>query len=148
MCFADTVVTGRVLPKDVDELVTRTSAGGLIVYKRGLAVPDQRFAIAHALSHLLYDLDAEHDAAGVGFVGNPKCEARADAFGAELLVPLADLAQHVNQWPSNPVATTAEREHYLDQVDQIAGIFNVPQWVIAKRISKLESMTRRYGEIA
>lgn len=143
VCFEDVTVTGRALPKNVDEIVTN----GLIIYKRGLSVPEQRFAIAHGIAHLLFDMQAEADACAIGFVGNPKAERRADLFGAELLVPLADLRNHVNSWPSCSGCRSSDREAYLDQVDRIAAKFNVPQWVISERIRKLECLTKVYGEI-
>lgn len=142
-CFADVVVTGRVLPPLVDELVTRTADGPLIVYRRGLSSGEQRLAIAHALAHLIFDDVA--DAAGVGRVGTPACEERADRFAAELLVPLADLSRVVQIWPAR-ASRGAAREHFLDHVDQISALFNVPSAVILERIRRLERLADLHGE--
>ena len=143
-CFPDVVVTGRKLPPLVDEIVTRTADGPLIVYKRGLSSGEQRLAIAHGLAHLLFD-DAT-DAAGVGRVGTPSCEERADRFGAELLVPLSDLSRVVRLWPAHARAGSA-REEFLDHVDQIAALFNVTAPLIHERIRRLERLADMHGEI-
>lgn len=130
-CFPDAAVTGRHLPPGIEEMVTRTSEGPLIVYSRTLHPPRQRFVIAHAIAHLLFDGDRIMAAARPGFVGCPEAEARADAFAAELLVPLAELASYVGV----PPGTTDDL--YLDQVDEIASHFNVTTCLIDQRIREL-----------
>ncbi|MGN6105447.1 MAG: ImmA/IrrE family metallo-endopeptidase [Kofleriaceae bacterium] len=134
-CFEGAAVTGRHLPPDVDEAVTVTEDGPLIVYRRGLPTADQRFAIAHAVAHLLFDLDDEANACAVGRAGAVDCEDRADRFAAELLAPLSHVAELVRCWPS---ADPHEHEAYLDHVDQLASMFHVPSTVIDRRIRQLE----------
>lgn len=143
-CFPDVVVTGRKLPPLVDEIVTRTADGPLIVYRRGLSSGEQRLAIAHGLAHLIYD-DAA-DSAGVGRVGTQSCEERADRFAAELLVPLCDLSRVVQLWPVR-AQTGSAHEDFLDQVDQIAALFNVAAGLIHERIRRLERLAHLHGEI-
>jgi len=131
-CF-DAAVTGRILPDGIDELVTRTDDGYLIVYHRELPIAEQRFAIAHALAHIIFDGDVA--GCSIGFAGDPEREARADRFALELLVPLDELAPYVGRWPSDD---EAEHEAYLDQVDMIASHFNVPACRIDERIRELK----------
>lgn len=133
-CFPDAIVTGRRLPAGIHEAVSRTAAGTLIIYQRDLPTPDQRFAIAHALAHVLFD-DAR-SACRVGFVGDPEAEARADRFAAELLAPLADLIEYVGRQPSDD---SAEHEFYLDMVDEIASHFHVPSRVVDMQVRELIS---------
>lgn len=130
-CFPDAIVTGRELPVGVQDMVTLTERGPLIVYRRGIAAADQRFAIAHAVAHLMFDLV---DGARPAF-DNAEVEARADDFALELLAPLAELEPYVGRFPDE--GTEVERELYLDQVDEIASHFNVPAWVIDKQIRRL-----------
>jgi Zn-dependent peptidase ImmA (M78 family) len=127
--FPDAVVTGRHLPDGVQEMVTLTDDGPVIVYNRALSPPEQRFVIAHAIAHLLFD-----DAASgcrEGSVGCPIAEARADAFAEELMVPLDELDAYVCVQPGST------DDVYLDQVDEIASHFNVPRSLIHKRILAL-----------
>lgn len=128
-CFPDAVVTGKNLPHGVEEVVSRTPDGPVIVYNRSLSPPAQRFVIAHAMAHLFFD-DAE-TAARIGYAGDPAAEARADAFAAELLVPLDELDAYVGVDPSST------DDLYLDQVDEIASHFNVSRGLIDKRIRAL-----------
>lgn len=131
-CFPDAVVTGRSLPPGVHEIVTVTGDGPLIMYQRGLPTPDQRFAIAHAIGHLVFDFRHGRSLAPLN---DESVEARADEFAAELLVPLDELAPYVGRFPApdDPVA----HELYLDQVDQIASHFHVPARVVDQQIRKL-----------
>jgi Zn-dependent peptidase ImmA (M78 family) len=127
--FPDAIVTGRHLPPGIEEMVTVTADGPVIFYSRALTPPEQRFVIAHALAHLLFD-----DAAAAcreGYIGCAVAEARADAFAEELLVPLAELEQYVSAPPESA------DDVYLDQVDEIASHFNVSRTLIDKRIRDL-----------
>lgn len=129
-CFPDALVTGHALPANVDEAVSRTPDGIVILYRRGMSTGEQRFAIAHALGHLIFDGD---DAAcRPGCVGIAESEERADGFAAELLVPLDDLREHVTWLPGQ-----CDEAIYLDQVDLIASLFHVPSTVVDKRIREL-----------
>jgi hypothetical protein len=131
-CFRTASVTGRRLPDGVDEVVARTDTGILIVYHRDLPIAEQRFAIAHALAHVIFD--GADGGCGIGVPGDPEREARADRFALELLVPLEELAPYVGRWPS---CDEAENEAYLDQVDMIASHFNVSASRIDERIREL-----------
>lgn len=68
-----------------------------------------------------------------GRAGTPRCERRADEFAAELLAPIRDVERALFALP-----IAASREIYLDQVDQISSLFQVPTWAIAKRIRGLQ----------
>ncbi len=130
--FPDALVTGRLLPPGMLEVVSRTPQGPVIVYHRELQTSEQRFVIAHALAHLMFD--GEATACRVGFVGDPATEERADRFAEELLVPLTSLRPLVDHWPSGDLD---EQEIYLDMVDEIASRFQVTTKVISKRIREL-----------
>jgi Zn-dependent peptidase ImmA (M78 family) len=135
--FDDVVVTGRRLPAGVHEIVALTAEGRIIIYSRDLPVAKQRYAIAHALAHLIFD--GSDNMCGPGFAGDPECEARADRFADELLLPLAELRAHVQRWPvSNE--NHPDHEMYLDQCDEIASHFNVPSYVVDKRIRELATL--------
>lgn len=133
-CFPDTVVTGRHLPHGVLEVVSRTTDGPIIIYSRSLAGPRQRYAIAHAVAHLIFD-DAE-SACRPHFVGESWVEQRADDFADELLVPLDCLRPLVTRHPPL-VPDGPDHEHYLDTVDEISSMFQVPSYVIDRRIRLL-----------
>lgn len=124
------IVTGRDLPLGVDEVVTVTCDGVLIIYARSLSTAERRFAIAHAIAHLLYDLG---ECILGGVVMDAAREARAEEFARELLVPDHVLMRHVSLWTS----TSDDPEAYFDQVDQIAALFHVPTSVIDQRIQEL-----------
>ena len=128
-CFPDVLVTGSALEPGIDELVSSTPQGPIILYRRGLATPDQRFAIAHGLAHLIFD--GNNGICRPGYVGDPERELRADRFAAELLVPLVELRPYVGRRPST---NRTEHELYLDMVDEIASHFHVPAWVVDQRI--------------
>lgn len=130
--FPDALVAGRVLPAGVLEAVARTPDGPVIIYARGLPSPAHRFAIAHAMAHLLLDGDDAFRQPGQRL--ERSCEVRADAFADELLVPLDVLASHVDRWPS---ADPVEHEIYLDMVDAISSRFGVLAEVIDRRIRAL-----------
>lgn len=131
-CFPATFVTGANLPDGFDEVVKREREGALIVYKRSLPGPAQRFAIAHALAHLLFD--SALTCARPGLAGNPESERRADLFATELLAPLEEVARFASRFPSED---PDEHELYLDQVDEIASRFVVPADVIDSQIRRL-----------
>lgn len=131
--FPTAVVTGRVLPKGFNEVVSRTEEGPIIIYSRSMPVARQRLAIAHAFAHLLFD--DESTCCRPGFLGESSVEDRADAFARELLVPLRHLAGHVRIRPAD---TSIPHECYLDHCDELASFFNVPTYVIDGRIRELE----------
>ncbi len=137
-CFPGTLVTGGALPAGIEEMVSRRREGPVIVYARSLPGPAQRFAIAHAMAHLLFD-DASA-AACAGRTGIREREEQADAFAAELLAPLVELEPYVGRYASDD---PEEHELYLDQVDEIASHFVLPARVIDRRIRELGSSTLR-----
>jgi Zn-dependent peptidase ImmA (M78 family) len=140
-CFPGTLVTGRVLPQGILEIVSRTSEGPVIIYSRHLAGPRQRYAIAHAMAHLLFD--SADSACRPQFTGESAVEERADRFADELLVPLACLKPLVTRHP--PLRPDGpDHELYLDAVDEISSVFHVPSYVIDRRIRLLISL----GEIS
>jgi Zn-dependent peptidase ImmA (M78 family) len=131
-CFPGALVTGHSLPPSIDEAVSRTPDGIVILYRRGMSTAEQRYAIAHALGHLIFD--GPEAACSVGSAGITECEARCDRFADELLAPLERLREFVTLVP--PVGSDQEAV-YLDQVDQIASHFHVPAGVIDRRIREL-----------
>ena len=131
-CFPDALVTGYRLPPQVDELVSSCSEGPTILYSRSLPGPEKRYAIAHALAHLLFDKRSA--CMRPGSAGKPQHELRADFFGAELIAPLSDVRQVVEFGPSRD---PEEHEIFLDHVDQIASHFNAPARVIHAQIRRI-----------
>lgn len=129
------VVTGRVLPAGIEEIVTVTRDGPLIIYRRELPSPERRFAIAHAFSHLLWDLGGRAKGAGRF---DRRCEQRADAFALELLAPDRLLWPLIVFWPHDG---GDDSDIYADQVDRIATHFHVPTSAIDRRIRELECST-------
>lgn len=137
-CFPGTVVTGRRMADDIDELVHvdprafRThKAPHQIFYNRARSTAEQRYAIAHAIGHIVFD--------GARRRGQLECsqrELRCDRFADELLVPLDELRPYVCASPS---ADPEAHETYLDMADQIASHFHVPASVIHRRIEELET---------
>ncbi len=107
----------------------------MIVYRRGLLLGERRFAVAHAIGHLVFD-DVRGSPMFRGRGGSPKAERRADRFAEELLVPMRELERHL-LIGINPDATGDGREIYLDHVDQLASRFKAPSDVIDKRIREL-----------
>ena len=138
-CFPHVHVTGRVLPAGVHEAVSNTPTGIILVYARGLPSPDQRFAIAHGMAHLLFD--TEESACLPGRTGVVDVEARADRFAEELLVPLGELAKHARLRPSTD---PDQQEFFLDHVDEISSRFHVPSRVIERRLHELISLTQTF----
>lgn len=131
-CFPDALVTGFRLPPGVDEIVTLCREGPTILYSRALPVPDQRFAIAHALAHLLFD-----DASVCmlpGRAGVEAVEARADAFAAELLAPLSEIVADLGRRPSDD---PEDHELYLDYLEQLASRYGLPVQVIDAQIRRV-----------
>lgn len=135
VCFPGTVVTGRPMPVVVHEMVLVDAAAfrshrapHVIFYNRSLSTALQRYGIAHAIAHIIFD-GKNTDGCGAPF---DERERRCDAFADELLVPLDHLAEYVSLRPDD-----ADPEAYWDQVDQIASHFHVPQDVIDRRIHAL-----------
>jgi Zn-dependent peptidase ImmA (M78 family) len=112
-----------------------TDMGPVILYERRLTVPRQRFVIAHALAHLLFDLKDPSAMCGIGHRGDPDAEKRADDFAAELLLPLEWLHRIVGEEPT-PIGESNDTL-YMDQVDEIASMFNVTQSLVDSRIRSL-----------
>jgi len=133
-CFPDALVTGRKLPPGVLEVVSRTERGPVIIYARGLSPTTQRYVIAHALGHLVFDEGFRRP----GEPAVPSVERRADAFADELLVPFEYLAPRVKRYPTSGV----RRDLYLDHVDQLASQFSVESAVIDRRIRQLRRLVR------
>lgn len=132
-CFPEILVTGRHLPAGIDELLTVTDSGPVIYYHRGLSSADQRFAIAHALGHVLFDLEAVERRCMPGRPGDPDAELRADLFAAELLVPALEVDPYVGMGvrPSDPAGEAV----WLDMIDEIASHFNAPSWVVEAQVA-------------
>ncbi len=137
-CYPGTIVTGRYLPPKVDDVVQIDGAAfrshrapHVIVYRRGMSTAEQRFAIAHALGHIIFD-GSGHRACGTF---NPERELRCDRFADELLVPLVELHPYVCAYPSND---PDKQETFLDMADQIASHFHVPSACIERQILRLE----------
>jgi len=138
VAFPGAVVTGRALPPGVDEIVTVTDDGALIIYRRQLSTAMQRFVIAHAIAHLIFDADALGVRPGLPF--DVEREARADEFAAELLAPTSKLAHHIECLESPPEGD--EHEAWLDKLDRMATVFHVPPHVIAKQIRRLNRQAK------
>lgn len=132
-CFPHALVTGRQLPAGIDEAVSETPQGIVILYRRGLPTSSQRFVIAHALSHIIFD--RVRGGCRPGSAGHAARERRADRFAAELLIPLSALREYVGAWPDD-----ADQDRYLDQVDEIASHFQVPAGLVDKRIRELRAI--------
>jgi Zn-dependent peptidase ImmA (M78 family) len=131
MTFPDVLVTGYELPQQIDEAVARMTKGPVLLYRRGISTAEQRVAIAHGLAHLIYDDNAP---CVRGRAGSPHRERRADAFAAELLVPLDELVRVLRVLPSKD---PDEQQLYLDHVDYLASLFQAPSQLIRKRIREL-----------
>lgn len=125
------VITGRALPAGIEEIVSVTADGPLVIYDRALSTAECRFAIAHAIAHLIFDVDAR---LRKGVVIEPMRELRADDFARELLVPDRALIRHIALWPSDG----DDFDTYMDQVDMVAATFHVPPAIIDQRIRVLE----------
>ncbi len=138
-CFPRALVTGRELPVGVDEAVKITPQGAVILYRRGLPTPSQRFVIAHALAHVMFD--RVRGGCRPGSAGHAGRERRADSFAAELLIPLSYLRDYVGTWPDD-----ADQDRYLDQVDEIASHFQVPIAIVDKRIRELCATRKRVAK--
>lgn len=136
-CFPGTRVVGRRLPRGVhdvvviDDQVWRSHrAPHVIVYRRDVPTAEQRYAIAHALGHVIFDGTGGH----CGRHFDRDRERRCDRFADELLVPLTHLGRLVTAWPSSD---RDAHEVYLDLVDRLASRFAVDAAVIDKRIREL-----------
>jgi Zn-dependent peptidase ImmA (M78 family) len=136
--FPTALVTGRQLPPGIDEAVSETADGIVILYRRSLPTSSQRFVIAHALAHVIFD--RHRGGCRPGSAGHQSREDRADRFAAELLLPIARLEEYVGCWPS---LVQAENDRYLDQVDEIASHFQVPSGLVDKRIRELRTTRNR-----
>lgn len=139
-CYPGTIVTGRVMPQSVHEMVLVDEAAfrshrapHVIFYSRTLSTEQQRYAIAHGLAHIIFD-----GAHGSCWEPHDERERRCNAFADELLVPLRMLREYISLWPD-----AADREAYLDQVDQISSHFHVPQLVIDRRIRQLRRTVKK-----
>lgn len=139
VCFPGTIVTGRPLPRGVHDVVCVDEAAfrshrapHVILYSRSLPTPDQRYAIAHALAHIIFD-----GARGGCSSRSNERERRCDLFAEELLVPVSRLREYVCAWPS---PNLEEHETYLDQVDQIASHFHAPSRIVDRRIRSLRRL--------
>lgn len=137
-CFPGTIVTGRSLPAPVHEMVLVDEAAfrshrapHVVFYSRALSTDAQRYAIAHAVAHIIFDGGARRTC-GTPFDAR---EQRCDAFADELLVPLEHLREYVSVWRESD-----DPETYWDQVDQIASHFHVPQPVVHRRIAGSRSV--------
>lgn len=137
VCFPGTFVTGRSLPNGVDDIVRIDEAAfrshrapHVIVYRRDMPTAEQRYAIAHALGHIIFDGAAHQGCAAF----NAERELRCDRFADELLVPLEELRPYVCAEPSGD---RERQETYLDMVDQIASHFHAPTSCIERRIREL-----------
>src|SRR5690348_16042001 len=80
-CFPHAIVTGRDLPPGIDEVVAVEPSKVTILYRRGLPTPSQRFVIAHALAHVMFD--RVRGGCRPGSTGQKAREERADRFAAE-----------------------------------------------------------------
>lgn len=140
-CFPHALVTGRKLPDGIDEVVSETPQGVVILYRRGIPTASQRFVIAHALAHVLFD--RVRGGCRVGSVGSAAREKRADRFAGELLIPMSYLRDYVGTWPEDP-----DQDKYLDQVDEIASHFQVPIPLVDKRIRELRATRKRIAKVS
>jgi Zn-dependent peptidase ImmA (M78 family) len=132
--YPDAVVTGHDLPEGIEELVTVTDDGVLVIYRREMSTAERRFAIAHAICHLLYDVEDGRLLRGDSI--DHEREDRADDFAMELLAPDRLLISRIVFWPDQG----ADADLYADQVDRIAAHFHVPTAPIDKRIRELEQV--------
>jgi len=135
--WPDAVITGRDLPDGIEEILCLAKDRILIVYARSLSTADRRFAIAHAIGHLVFDADECRHCGRV--VVDPAREIRADDFARELLVPDRALLNRVVMWPPED---DGDHDFYLDQVDMIASGFHVPPHLIDQRIRLLRTPAR------
>lgn len=119
--FPDAIVIGHNLPDGVDEAVSTTPCGPVIVHQPQASTDRRRVAEAHAIAHLVFDLDAR-------VVGGDR-EARADAFALELLAPDHEMREFVDQLASDVS---------VEKVDAIATRFGVPIELLGERIRKLD----------
>jgi Zn-dependent peptidase ImmA (M78 family) len=141
-CFPDTIVTGRVFRPGIEEMVrvherafNTHRAPHVIYYNREMSTGEQRFAIAHALGHIIFDGKGHDGRCAV----DAEREQRCDRFAEELLVPLDELRPFVCAWPSRD---PSKNDAFLDMSDQISSHFHVPARVIHKRIRELRRPRR------
>jgi len=138
------VVIGAELPERVDEIVSMTAEGPMILYRRELGAIDRRFAIAHAAGHLALGDFATQAPLRPGLLVPRELRAardrerRCDRFAAAALVPLDDLAREMAALGG---AATGDREtqhqDWLDRLDRLGEIFMVPPNTIRRRIGEL-----------
>lgn len=136
--FPNALVTGGSLPPGIDEIVSVRSDGPVIIYSRALSGPSQRYAIGHALAHLLFD--DETACARAGCVGVAENEKRCDLFSAELLAPVTSVRRFVRHRPVDDEGE--DREIYLDHVDVVASIFAMPAAVIDSQIRRVVAVDK------
>lgn len=125
IAFPEALVVEHDLPDGVDEVVTATPDGPLVWFRTGLPSDAVRFAVAHAIAHLHWDLFE------VQAVIDAHRENRADLFAIELLVPSAWLRRH--SWHAD-ITALAHRA---------ADLFGAPLLAIHERIREL----KRLGEL-
>lgn len=129
--FPSVLVTGHELPLGVDELVSigKTTT---IFYRRGLQPSFQRLAIAHAIAHLIFDAPSNSSGPSEQAPGCPFSELRADEFACELLAPSALL---LSEFPEHLLARDENDRSYLDALDSMASLFQVPRWVVRAQMT-------------
>lgn len=140
VCFPGTRVTGRHLPSGVHDMVCVDDdafrshrAPHVIFYNRRLSSERQRYAIAHAVAHVIFD-----GSNAICTHAHTDRELRCDRFADELLLPLDRLGEYVGAWPREEPGEV--HEDYLDQVDQIASHFHVHASVVDRRIRELQRL--------
>lgn len=128
--FPTAIVAGRQLPDGIEEAVSATCDGPLIVYRRQSVSDLRRVAEAHAIAHLVFDLERQYESCAI------KRELRADAFALELLAPDHEVREFFDllsrQW-----AHALTSDVHLDKIDAISSRFHVPTEMIGQRIRHL-----------
>jgi hypothetical protein len=124
------VVAGHDLPEGIDEVVAVTPDGAVILHRCGLVAYALRFAVAHAIAHILLDVDEGHLRPGP--LVDDERESRADALALELLAPDRLLQPKIVFWPSG------SEDIYAEQLERISVHFGVPLAAIDQRIRQLE----------
>jgi Zn-dependent peptidase ImmA (M78 family) len=125
------VVAEHDLPDGIEEIVSVTADGPLVILRRDLVLSERRFAIAHAIAHLVYDLPALTSRSGR--ITDEDREIRADWFARELLAPRRCVRPRIVYWPDG-----VEIDIYDDQLARLASRFQVPSRAIDQQIRELE----------
>jgi hypothetical protein len=98
-------------------LRSRTGVSGRILVRSGIReVSRKRFTIAHEIGHYILHGDQQNSCSPRVIEGwkegQPLPEREADTFASELLLPTADVTQHVNRrWPAMQVVSDIA-DHY------------------------------------